>query len=60
VELYGGTNSAINAVPLDATAFAHRSTRFNFQLYASSANQLPPYPDDGFTFVEGNVSFSSS
>ncbi|KAF5345995.1 hypothetical protein D9758_013863 [Tetrapyrgos nigripes] len=53
VELYGGTNSAINKVPLDETAFAHRSARFNFQLYASSANKLPPYPDFGFTFVDG-------
>ncbi|THU98373.1 FAD-binding domain-containing protein [Dendrothele bispora CBS 962.96] len=53
VELYGGSNSAINAVPLDSTAFAHRSTRFNLQLYASSADRLPPYPSDGFTFVEG-------
>ncbi|KAF9269183.1 glucooligosaccharide oxidase [Marasmius fiardii PR-910] len=53
VELYGGSNSAINGVPLDATAFAHRNTRFNFQLYASSSNKAPPYPNFGFTFVDG-------
>ncbi|KAJ7580899.1 hypothetical protein C8J56DRAFT_1103208 [Mycena floridula] len=56
VELYGGSNSAINSVPLDATAFAHRNKRFNMQLYASAPNSAPPFPDYGFTFVEGMVS----
>ncbi|EEB93197.1 hypothetical protein MPER_08182, partial [Moniliophthora perniciosa FA553] len=45
VELYGGSNSAISAVPVDDTAFVHRDTRFNFQLHASSANAQPPYPE---------------
>ncbi|KAG7094084.1 hypothetical protein E1B28_007703 [Marasmius oreades] len=56
IELYGGSNSAINRVPFDATAFAHRDTRFNFQLYASSSNSAPPYPASGFTFVDGMAS----
>ncbi|KAK7031100.1 hypothetical protein VNI00_013705 [Paramarasmius palmivorus] len=53
VELYGGANSKINTVPADATAFARRDSIFTWQLYASSANALPPYPEEGFTFVNG-------
>ncbi|KAJ7497947.1 glucooligosaccharide oxidase [Mycena galericulata] len=52
IELYGGTNSAINAVPLDSTAFAKRDTLFTLQLYASSSNSAPPYPAAGFSFVD--------
>jgi len=54
LELYGGTNSAINNVALNATAFAHRSSMFTIQFYTSSGN--PPFPDDGFTFLDGMVS----
>ncbi|KAJ6474670.1 glucooligosaccharide oxidase [Mycena vitilis] len=53
VDLYGGSNSAINAVPLDSTAFAKRDTLFTIQMYASSSNAAPPYPADGFSFVDG-------
>ncbi|KAF7366296.1 Glucooligosaccharide oxidase [Mycena sanguinolenta] len=56
VELYGGSNSAINAVPLDLTAFAKRDTLFTIQFYASSEDDLPPYPADGFSFLDGMVS----
>ncbi|KAF7366316.1 Glucooligosaccharide oxidase [Mycena sanguinolenta] len=58
VELYGGSNSAINAVPLDSTAFAKRDTLFTIQFYASSEGDpaLPPYPADGFSFLDGMVS----
>ncbi|KAL7010384.1 hypothetical protein EMMF5_000408 [Cystobasidiomycetes sp. EMM_F5] len=38
VELYGGQNSQINAVPASATAFVHRSSLFTIQFYASSYN----------------------
>ncbi|KAJ6589294.1 glucooligosaccharide oxidase [Mycena capillaripes] len=55
VELYGGSNSAINAVPLDSTAFAKRDTLFTIQFYASSSNSAPPYPTSGFTFLDGMV-----
>ncbi|KAK0445462.1 hypothetical protein EV421DRAFT_1796694 [Armillaria borealis] len=44
IELYGGSNSAINLVPVDETLF-------NMQLYASSV--VPPYPKDGFAFLDG-------
>ncbi|KAF8217480.1 glucooligosaccharide oxidase, partial [Mycena galopus ATCC 62051] len=55
VELYGGTNSAINAVPLNSTAFAKRDTLFTIQFYASSWTGSPPYPKDGFSFLDGMV-----
>lgn len=51
VEVWGGKNSAINSVPQDQTAFVHRGSTFTFQLYASSAK--PPYPEEGFDFVDG-------
>lgn len=53
VELYGGSNSKINEISLDDTAFAHRDTMFTFQLYASSASYQPPYPDSGRDFLTG-------
>lgn len=55
LELYGGTNSQINAVATDATAFVHRSSIFTIQFYASSQNAQPPYPQSGLTFVDGIV-----
>lgn len=55
IELYGGPNSAINAVPLDATSFASRSTLFTIQFYASSSNYSPPYPNVGFSFLDAMV-----
>ncbi|KAF8069865.1 glucooligosaccharide oxidase [Lyophyllum atratum] len=55
LELYGGMNSAINAVPADATSFVHRSSTFTFQFYASSPGKVPPYPQYGFTFLDGAV-----
>ncbi|KAF9460062.1 glucooligosaccharide oxidase [Collybia nuda] len=60
VELYGGKNSAINAVPADATAFAHRSSTFTIQFYASSPGMQPPYPQYGFTFLDGIVNSITS
>jgi len=53
VELYGGKNSAVNSVAADATAFPHRSSTFNIQFYASSSNHSPPFPESGFSFVDG-------
>ncbi|KAF5333924.1 hypothetical protein D9758_017475 [Tetrapyrgos nigripes] len=55
VELYSAVNSAINALPLDDTAFAHRNTLWTFQPYASSLNSLLPYPEEGFVFMDGIV-----
>ncbi|KAJ7452170.1 glucooligosaccharide oxidase [Mycena galericulata] len=55
VELYGGANSKINAVPANETAFVHRSSTFTIQFYASSFNNAPPYPAFGFTFLDDLV-----
>ncbi|KAJ3992064.1 hypothetical protein F5050DRAFT_1019795 [Lentinula boryana] len=52
VELYGGPNSKIREISNNATAFSRRDTLFTFQLYASSSNSLPPFPEEGFTFVD--------
>ncbi|KAJ7160913.1 glucooligosaccharide oxidase [Mycena filopes] len=55
VELYGGANSKINAVDAAATAFAHRTSLFTIQFYASSFNNAPPYPEAGFKFLDDLV-----
>lgn len=55
VELYGGSNSVINNVAPNATAFVHRSSQFTIQFYASSSNYGPPYPNSGLDFVNGLV-----
>ncbi|KAG5715383.1 hypothetical protein E4T56_gene8248 [Termitomyces sp. T112] len=60
IELYGGKNSAITAVNTDATAFAHRSSLFTMQFYASSPGRRPPFPLSGFSFVDGAVNAITS
>ncbi|PPR05166.1 hypothetical protein CVT26_012252 [Gymnopilus dilepis] len=54
MELWGGTNSTINSVPLDATAFAHRSSMFTVQFYMQ-APAGPPFPPSGFTLADEMV-----
>ncbi|KAF9482070.1 glucooligosaccharide oxidase [Pholiota conissans] len=51
-ELFGGRNSAINAVKTGATAFSRRDSLFTIQFYASSKGNVPPYPESGFTFLD--------
>ncbi|KAF8633802.1 hypothetical protein AX15_001244 [Amanita polypyramis BW_CC] len=55
MDLFGGTNSFVNTVPENATALANRNALWNFQLYASSSNHKPPYPGDGFSFLDNMV-----
>jgi len=55
VELFGGSNSKINSVPTDETAFVHRDSLFTIQFYASSFNNAPPYPNFGFKFLDDLV-----
>lgn len=55
MELWGGVNSAINAVAQNATAFGHRHSTWTFQFYSDSFSTQPPYPADGFAFVRGMV-----
>lgn len=51
IELWGGRHSAINAVPRNATAFVHRSSLFNFQLYAT--DYAVPFPESTIELVDG-------
>lgn len=55
MELYGGKNSAINAVAENATAFGRRNAMWTIQLYASSPNYNPPFPGYGFYFLDGKA-----
>ncbi|EGG03680.1 uncharacterized protein MELLADRAFT_90017 [Melampsora larici-populina 98AG31] len=55
-ELWGGQNSAITSVAKDATAFAQRSILLSMHFYASSKDYLPPFPDEGFSFIDEMVS----
>lgn len=54
-ELYGGSNSKINSFASDSTPFVHRSSMNTIQFYASSSSYAPPYPEDGFSFLDGMV-----
>lgn len=53
LELYGGSNSAINAVPLDATSFGKRDAQLTMQFYTQTRDNKPPFPDAGFGFLDG-------
>lgn len=55
LEFYGGERSAVTAVRADETAFAQRSILLTLQLYASSSTYAPPFPQEGFGFVDDMV-----
>ncbi|KAH9917719.1 uncharacterized protein B0H18DRAFT_1123430 [Fomitopsis serialis] len=55
LELYGGNGSQIDAMLSNATAYANRNALWILQLRASSPTHLPPYPEEGFAFVDGLV-----
>ncbi|KAF9050595.1 glucooligosaccharide oxidase [Panaeolus papilionaceus] len=55
IELFGGANSAINSVPLESTSFGKRNALFTIQLYTSSSNSAPPFPQQGFGLLDGMV-----
>ncbi|KAI1794830.1 FAD-binding domain-containing protein [Ganoderma leucocontextum] len=50
-DIFGGKNSAISAVPQDATAYNARDMFMNLQILGYSTTL--PYPDDGVPFVTG-------
>ena len=52
MELYGGKNSAINAVAQSATSFGRRNAMWTIQMYASSPTYQPPFPSYGFSFLD--------
>lgn len=45
LDLYGGTGSAIAAFPPAWSSYAHRNALWTVQLYAHTADHLPPFPD---------------
>lgn len=58
--LYGGPNSAINAVlpstnPVSTSSYAHRSASYVWQLYAYTSNSQPPLSNNIRTFVQSMV-----
>lgn len=56
IELYGGTQSAINAPMWNATAYPFRDCLFTIQLYAATISGEPPYPfEEGYSFLEGVI-----
>ncbi|TBU47404.1 FAD-binding domain-containing protein [Dichomitus squalens] len=50
-DVFGGKNSAIAAVPQDATAYNARDMLMNLQILGYSTTL--PYPDDGIPFITG-------
>ncbi|KAL0563368.1 hypothetical protein V5O48_018700, partial [Marasmius crinis-equi] len=51
--VFGGTNSKVNVVPVDTTAFVRRDSLFTWDFRAASADHQAPFPDDGLTFIDG-------
>ena len=54
MDMHGGKNSAISAVALNATAYAHRDKLFLIQFY-DRVGDGDTYPSDGFSFLNGWV-----
>ncbi|KAH9917720.1 uncharacterized protein B0H18DRAFT_1033526 [Fomitopsis serialis] len=55
LELYGGSSSQISMISSNSTAYFNRQSLWTIQLYASSSGYVPPYPREGFAFVDGLV-----
>ncbi|KAF9559241.1 glucooligosaccharide oxidase [Agrocybe pediades] len=55
MDIWGGSQSAINNVSFESTSFAHRDSLFTFQFYTSAHGGVPPFPQDGFTLLDGMV-----
>lgn len=53
MDLHGGANSAVAAVPNAATAYAHRDQLLLFQFYDSIF--VGDYPDNGFSLLQNFV-----
>lgn len=54
-DLYGGAGSMISAPTLSDTAYAHRDSLFTIQIFSTPPGQAPPYPESGYSFVDGIV-----
>ncbi|KAH9840539.1 uncharacterized protein C8Q71DRAFT_888993 [Rhodofomes roseus] len=55
LELYGGNTSKIDTIPSNATAYFNRHDLWTIQFYTSSADAEPPFPREGFAFLDGLV-----
>ncbi|KAJ3958714.1 hypothetical protein N0V92_004704 [Colletotrichum tropicale] len=52
VDLHGGKNSAITAIPANSSAYAHRDKLLLYQFY-DRVDLSTTYPEDGFSFLQG-------
>ncbi|EPT01476.1 hypothetical protein FOMPIDRAFT_90150 [Fomitopsis schrenkii] len=55
LQLWGGATSQVVQLPTNATAYSHRDILWDIQAYASSSNHEPPYPKEGFAFLDGVI-----
>ncbi|EPT01474.1 hypothetical protein FOMPIDRAFT_90148 [Fomitopsis schrenkii] len=56
LQLWGGATSQVVQLPSNATAYYHRDILWNIQAYASSSDHEPPFPREGFAFLDGIIS----
>ncbi|KAK2770659.1 glucooligosaccharide oxidase [Colletotrichum kahawae] len=54
VDLHGGKNSAIAAIPANSSAYAHRDKLLLYQFY-DRVDLSATYPKDGFSFLQGFI-----
>ncbi|KAF4888168.1 FAD-linked oxidoreductase sorD [Colletotrichum fructicola] len=52
VDLHGGKNSAITAIPANSSAYAHRDKLLLYQFY-DRVDLSATCPEDGFSFLQG-------
>ncbi|EPS97926.1 hypothetical protein FOMPIDRAFT_142343 [Fomitopsis schrenkii] len=55
LEFWGGNSSKIVQVPSNATAYYNRNEMWTIQFYTSSPDYEPPFPKEGFAFLDGLV-----
>ncbi|KAL0570946.1 hypothetical protein V5O48_011016 [Marasmius crinis-equi] len=53
IELVGGSNSRINAAPLNSTSYVRRDALFTWHFRGVAPNNTASYPAEGYTFVDG-------
>ncbi|RYP47169.1 hypothetical protein DL768_006719 [Monosporascus sp. mg162] len=54
LDMHGGQHSGVSHLSTETTSYAHRDKLFLMQLYDREV--FGPYPDDGFSFLDGWVS----
>lgn len=56
IDMHGGANSAVTAVPVTATAYPHRDKLFKMQFYDTTYANNGTYNPEWFSFLNGWVS----